>query len=473
MRSPAATRSPVRSTPLAPLSRRRLLRGAAGLGLALPWLAAMEGKTRAARRPPPRRFVVFFTANGTIREKWLPFGGETDFRFTNPDRPDELRILAPLESWKKQLVVLDGLAAKTRNFGPGANGHDKGMGHMLTCAELRVGPSGVADFAHLPDGSVGGPSIDQEIAARLPADTAFSSLEFGVRARLDTKRQLTSRMCYRGPFQVVPPESDPSEMWKTLVGGGAASGRALGRLRAERKSVLDAVLDDFRALDATLGAADRKKLDAHATAVREIERGLTRPPARRPRAFRQVAAPAPLDPWDNDGYEALGRAQMDLLAMAIACDQTRVASLQWSTAQSEVRFTWLGIKEGHHEISHLINKTQEARDQMTVIENWHAKQFAYLLERLAAVAEGDGTVLDHSIVMWVNEQGDGAKHSEKDIPYVLAGGGARRLRTGRYLRYPDRAHNDLYVSLLHAMGVTDVASFGMEQVCQGPLPGLV
>jgi hypothetical protein len=446
------------------LDRRSVLRGAGGITLALPFLNATAARARTRHHPFPTRFIVFFTANGTIHANWRPTGGETDFKFGS--------ILQPIDPWRRKLIVLDGIAAKTRKFGPGGNGHDKGMGHMLTAQKLLVGPSGIGEFSHLPDGSAGGASIDQEIARRIGRGTRFPSLELGVRSRLDTKRQLTSRMCYRGPFQVVPPENDPAEAFRNLFAGvDRSKSGALARLRRDRRSVLDLVADDLRALGPGLDAEDRHKLESHLAGVREIERTLTAPPAHT-HACRLPEIPEALDPWANDNYPAIGKLQMDLMAMALACDLTRVASLQWSTAQSGVRFSWLGQSQDHHGLSHMADDTDEARQQLTAIDHWYAEQFAYLLGRLSEVREGDETLLDHTVVMWCNEQGNGDRHTETDIPYLLAGSGNGALRTGRYLRFDRAAHNDLYVSMLHATGCDDVTSFGLREVCTGPLPGL-
>jgi hypothetical protein len=467
------------------LDRRTLLRGGGGIALALPFLSAMESSAKAEARQLrrrrrgqifPTRFVVFFTANGTIHRNWRPSGGEADFAFmqVEAEHRKDPHILAPLEPWRRQLLILDGIAAKSRKHGPGGNGHDKGMGHLLTATTLKVGPSGVGEFSHLPDGSAGGPSIDQEVAQRLGRGTKLRSLELGVRSRLDTKRQLTSRMCYRDAFQVVPPENDPAEAFRNLFAGvDRTDSGALARLRRERKSVLDHVMADFRALKRTLGPADREKLDAHLTGLREVEQALGTP-SPSAAACRVPEAPrAGLDPWLNDNYPEVGRLQMEMLVTALACDMTRVASLQWSTAQSSVTFTWLGQRDGHHGLSHLADDTEEARQQLTRIDHWYAGCFAYLLKRMSDIREGDGTLLDHSVVMWINEQGNGDKHTYTDIPIVLAGGANGFLRTGRYLRYADKpAHNDLFVSVLHAMGFDEVTSFGLKDICKGPLPGL-
>ncbi len=451
------------------LSRRSLLRGAGGIAIALPLLEAMIGRrSHAAGDGPPPRFLVVFSANGTIEERWNPVGGEEDFVLDDPEDPG--RILAPLEPFKDRLLVLGGLDMLSRDHGPGGNGHDLGMGHMLTGADLVVGPSGVGEFSHLPDGTVGGPSIDQVIADLIGQETAFRSLELGVQANLDVNRQLTSRMCYRGPFEVLPPENDPRAAFDAFFLQLGTDPTELAKLKARRASVLDRVKEDFDALNAKLGGTDRQKLEAHLQAIREVEQSLEA--AGGPLAGCALPdEPGELNPGSNDQFPTIGRLQMDLMAMALTCDITRVSSLQWSTAQSGTRFSWLGHSDSHHSLSHEADNSSEARTQLVQINHWYAEQFAYLLGKLSAQEELGGTLLDNTVVLWVNEQGNGQTHSKDQVPFVLAGNYADKLRTGRWLQYDQRAHNDLFLSLMHLFG-SDAVTFGNAAVNGGPLTNL-
>lgn len=454
------------------LDRRTLLRGAGGIAIALPFLEAMDSRPAHAQASERQRFVVFFSANGTIDDKWRPFGSGSNFSFANPNDPSELRVLAPLEAHKQDLVVIEGVDMLSRDLGPGGNGHDLGMGHMLTCRELVVGPSGVGEFSHLPDGSAGGISIDQEIANYIGNDTKFRSLEFGVRAILDTQRQITSRMCYRDAFQVLPPENDPVAAFNSIFAEVGADPMDLLEGRARRHSVLDKVIDDFNRLNVRLGQADRIKLDAHLTAIRDIEKSLDAGIGSSAFCVKPGQPPS-IDPLSNDNYEQVGQLQMDLMVMALTCELTKVTSIQWSTAQSGVRFTGLGHSDSHHSLSHEADANPTARAQLVEINHWYAQRFAYLLDAMKAIPDGTGTLLDQSIVLWCNEQGNGDTHSKTEIPFVLAGSGGGALQTGRYLQYTDAAHNDLYIALLHAFGKTDAVSFGLPQLSTGPLSGVL
>ncbi len=451
-----------------PLCRRTFLRGAGGIAIGLPLLDAMMSTSHADEGDIPCRFVVMFSANGTIEEAFRPQGGGTDFSFTRPD--GGLHILDPLEAIRDDLLVLWGVDMVSRGQGPGGNGHDMGMGHMLTCQELVVGPSGIGEFSHLPDGSAGGISIDQEIANRIGTETPFRSVEFGVRSLLDLQRQVTSRMCYRAPFEALPPENDPAAGFDALFLDLAADPQELAELRARRGSVLDKVTDDFNRLNAAVGGADRQKLEAHLHAIRELEQSLFAEGG--PLEACEVPTRAKgLDPNNNDHYPDVGRAQMDLMTMALACDLTRVASLQWSTAQSGIRFSWLGHSDNHHSLSHEADNDDNARNQLIEINHWYAQQFTYLVESMKAIPEGDGSMLDNTVVLWVNEQGNGDQHTSTDVPFVVAGNAGGYFDTGRSLQIDGHAHNDLYISMLHAMG-HEVTTFGLPELATGPIPGL-
>ena len=452
-----------------PLTRRSLLRGAGGIAIGLPLLEAMEQPAHGQPLDAPPRFVVFFTGNGTILDRWTPVGGVDDFVLDDPTDPG--RILAPLEPHKQHLVVLGGVDMHSRDHGPGGNPHDLGMGHMLTATDLVVGPSGIGEFSHLPDGSAGGPSIDQVIAQEIGQETPFRSVELGVRANLDPIRQVTSRMCYRAPFEPLPPENNPRAAFTSLFASLDADPAELEAIAARRQSVLDRVKDDLLDLQGRLGAADRIKVDAHLQAIFEVEQsiealgGLT--------GCTVPEEPDELDHQAIDNYPAVGRAHMDLMVMALTCDLTRVASLQWSTAQGGVRFAWLGHSMHHHNLSHEADNDATARDQLVAINRWYAEQFAYLLDRLVTQPEADGSLLDNTVVLWANELGNGDTHQKSDIPFIVAGNHKARIGSGRYLQYDHVAHNDLYVSLIQALGQPAVTTFGNPEVCSGPLAGLL
>lgn len=444
-----------------PLLPRRALLRAGGVAFALPLLEAMRPRAARAAAVAPKRFVVMFSPNGTIFPNWVPQGGESDFVLSP--------ILAPLEPHRADLTVIAGLS----QMGAGGDGHQTGIGGMLTGQQLNPGPfQGGANAGS--SGWANGISIDQKVASVLGRSTRLRSLELGVQVG---SADNWGRMSYLGPDRPVPPEESPAQAYLRLFAGAGASPEQIARLRARRRSVLDAVLGQFAAVSARVGSADRARLDAHATVVRDIEVRLDA----QAMATASCRDPGPPDLGGlvgdaaaNDNFPALGKLQMDLLVVALACDLTRVASLQWSRSVSLTRFTWLGINEAHHELSHLADNDVQAVDKLTRINRWYAQQLAYLTGKLAATPEVDGSrLLDSSLVFWCNELGKGNAHSRKPAPYVITGRAGGALRGGRFLSYEgDTPHNDLLVSLLLAMDIP-ATTFGRAEWCRGPLAGVV
>ena len=234
--------------------------------------------------------------------------------------------------------------------------------------------------------------------------------------------------------------------------------------------MLDAVQGHLAALTPRIASSDKIKLDAHLEGIREIER---RNEIALPTCEPSSVEPGPIDPETPNAFELISRAQIDQMVMALSCDVTRVASLQWSRAVSQLRFSWLGHSRTHHDISHLGDTDPTMTPQLTAINTWYATQVSYLLDALAAVPEGGGTMLDNTLVVWGNELGRGNNHSETRIPFVLAGGAGGAIQTGRWLRRGPLFHNRLLVSICNAMGMTEVDTFGDTDEGSGGFPDLV
>jgi hypothetical protein len=435
------------------LSRRTLLRGAGGAAIALPFLEAMLPR-RAHAVAPPRRFIVMFSPNGTL-PSWTPTGSERSFTLSP--------ILSPLSPHQADLVIVQGLLQQ----GGGGDGHQTGIGGMLTGTPLNPGP--FAGVGAPPAGWATGPSVDQRIAEAVAAPTPFRSLELGVQVGAADD---WGRMIYRAGNQPLPPTDDPAAVYDAVFSDLHTDPAVLAHQRARHKSILDAVGGEYARIGARLGSADKQRLDAHLTAVREIETRLTTNLVENNPACADPKVPA-VAAQSNDAFPTVGGVQMDLLAMALACDLTRVASLQWSRSVSQVRFTWLGIPDGHHDLSHRSDTDADAVNKLTMINSWYAQQMAGLIARLKATPDaGGGTLFDNTLVLWCNELAKGNTHSRQDAPYVLAGTGGGSLVTGRFLSYEGQGlnHNDLLVSILNAMGVPDT-TFGQASWCTGPLPG--
>ncbi len=446
------------------LSRRAVLRGA-GASVALPWLEAMAPR-RSAYAAGPKRLIVMFSPSGSVRENWTPTGTETEFALS--------RILAPLDRHKKDLVVLDGVDNVAATHGPGDE-HQKGMGTALTGIELLPGASKGGDPTRPPAGLAGGVSIDQEVVRRTRPNTRFPSLELGVQSGMAGTPW--GYMAYRGPNQPLPPDSSPKSVFDRifsdlLITGQDNSGAL--QLRRDRKTVLDAVLRNYKLLSPKLGTEDRRKVEAHLATVDELQQRLSAPGSDVPiSAVRCIRPPAPaFDFRANDNFPKVSLAQMDLLTMAFTCDLTRVATLQWESSVGETRFSWLGSSRGHHDLSHDPDSAADSKEMLTKINAWFAEQIAVLIDKLKAVKDGDGTLFDNTLILWVNDLSRGNAHSHPDMPFLLAGSAGNAIRTGRFLKYAGTvSHNNLLVSVLNAMGV-ETRTFGNPAYCTGPLAGL-
>jgi hypothetical protein len=436
------------------LSRRTLLASAAGAAVGLPWLEAFAPRHAGAATATPKRFVVMFAPNGLL-PAWTPSGAENDFELSP--------ILAPLAEHQSDLVVIRGLYQE----GGGGDGHQNGMGGMLTGASLNAGPFGGMQAP--PAGWASGPSVDQRVADVLGGETKLRSLELGVQVG---EADNWGRMCYRAANQPLPPEDDPSAVYARVFAELHTDPAVLAAERARQKSILDTVAGEYGRVAAGLGSADKQRLDAHLDAVRDIEQRLTRVGSIGGAACSDPVLRA-VDKNDNEAFPDVGALQLDLLAMALACDITRVASLQWSRSVSQTRFTWLGIDEAHHDLSHLSDDDAAAVDKLSRIESWYASQLATLIAKLKAIPEGDGSVLDNTVILFCNELAKGNTHSRQDAGYVLAGRAGGSLKTGRFLRYDGNTpHNGLLISLLNAMDVPD-QRFGNPEWSNGPLSGLI
>jgi hypothetical protein len=403
---------------------------------------------------PPKRLVIVFSANGTIFNSWLPTGTETSFTLSP--------ILAPLAPYQKKLIVLSGINVKSAGFGPGDD-HMKGMGHMLTGIELLAGNT--MGGAGTPAGLAGGISIDQRIVQDIGQATRFPSLEFGVMVQ---NSDVWARMIYSGANQPLPPMEDPVAAYQRVFSGSTVSAAQAAILLQRRKSVLDYVQTSLGTLSTTVSSGDRVRVQQHQDSVRQIEKQL----------LAQTGACTPptvtaIDRKNIANYPAIGKVQMDLLVAALACDQTRIASLQWSRSVSDIPMPWLGIGTGHHTLSHTPDTDGTSQASLVQINTWYAKQFAYLLQSLDAVTEADGsTLLDNCMVVWVNELSKGNIHSHQPLPVVIAGGCGGALRTGRFVTYsPQQPHNNLLVAIANVMG-TNITTFGNPAYCTGALSNL-
>lgn len=414
--------------------------------------------TRAADPTIPKRFIAFFTGNGTLPAFWAkPGATEKDFTL-GP-------ILAPLAAFKQKLVLLDGLDNAASYDGPGA-AHQKGCGAFLTGRGLNAG-----DFTggngETSSGWASGISIDQELANHFAGETPLKSLELGVQVEGSNNRH---RIAYAGSDKPLPPDDEPKSVFERLFAGFSQTAAETERLRRRRQKALDLVKGDLAKLRAELGAEDRERLDSHAAAVGEIEQKLEMMVGKT--CVPPVIDPA-LDASKPQNYEKTGKLQMDLLVAALRCDLTRFASVLWGGATSGKSLPWLGFSDRHHELSHAGDSDSVAQGKLVKINTWYAQQFLYLLQGLEAAKEADGSsVLDNSIVLWGSELSIGNTHSRKAVHWVMAGNAGGAFASGRYLKLSAVPHNNLLVSIANALGHS-ITTFGTPSRCTGALAQLV
>jgi hypothetical protein len=420
------------------ISRRQVLRAAGAGLLCAPFyrLLAQPSKVRAAG--VPKRIIFWFSPNGTVHKFWRPTGSDASFEFPAGS------ILEPLASHKAGLIVLDGLNFERTRGGS----HEGGMEHTLTGG--------------------GAPSVDQFIASQVGTATPFPSIELGVQTSA-WGASVQTRMSYDANHGYVHPEDDPAAAFKRLFGGGvAAAGAAMPAAASggfdPKKSVLDLLRGELADLQKQLGNVERRKLDAHVDALRQLERRIGAGAASGAQCGG-LAAPKAGDAKSNERFPDVGTLQTDLLVAAAACDLSRVLSLQWSHTVSPTIFSWAGASEGHHELSHKDDGNTAGVASFVTAERWVAGQFASLLDKLAATpeADGSGSLLDTSTVIWVKELGDGRLHDYKSVPYVIAGGGNGYWKSGRYVQLNAVPHQKLLVTLCQSMGVA-VDHFGADDI---------
>jgi hypothetical protein len=449
-----------------PLCRRTLLRGA-GAALALPLLDAMVPARAVADTPtPPKRAVFVFSGNGFPMKQWKPTVDAADAtKFTLSP------ILAPLAPHASDCLFLSGLPMNS-SYDPGqhATAHPGGCASVLTGSYAGPGTMYDGDDS---DGNGAGyavsESVDHTLATALGGATKFPAYHLGV---IKTVPEVITRPFMAAGQVPITPVHDPWVAFQELFGDLGKSKSELDKQIAERKVVLDAVIDEARALRCRLGGADRIRLEQHLAALEEIEKKLALTGG-----GAACAAPVLGDPIATQDFKnipALGKLQMDQLAMALACDLTRVAGLQWISPVNGVVYSWLGHTEEHHSISH---KTDPASVQKLVdIGRWYAEQLAYLIEALKGIPEGGGTVFDSTVIVWVSECGDPWTHDRKNVGFTLAGSAGGAFVTGRAIEFPAGAahsHNRLLLTLLASMGVPAPA-FGPPEYCVGgPLDALL
>jgi hypothetical protein len=459
------------------LSRRALMR-AMGASAASASLLNLVSGSAYAQASAPLRFLAVFTPQGTWHDYWRPRGGETDFSLQFPES-----ILAALEPFRSRLLILDGLDYKAL-YEKEDTGHAGGIGTFLTGTAV--------------DGSgrTRGASLHQHLAASVGAATRFRSVNLGVKTLWMVGDQY-STISFNASGGRIFQEDNPTAIYNRFFSQFTGTPEAQLRAKAKRQAVLDFQVKDLLRLQKRVAGEEKVKLDQHLDSLRDIERrlnGSVMCEAGTAPAAGSYTRPAPAS------IPAIAKLQTDLLARIFACDLTRVATLQFLSAGDHYGMPWLTIDpttyglgagasvDPHGNVAHSVSADsatgRRAALDLARVQRWFTDQMLYLLRTLDSIPEGDGTVLDHTVILWGNELGDPARHANVNVPLVLAGGANKKFRMGRYLRYStdanagcsgdvcssQTAHNHLLVSLCQA--------FGLEQNTfndpdyKGPLSGL-
>jgi len=429
------------------IPRRRFLKGI-GTAIALPALEAMQPalKALAAIESPsgrtfPKRMAFLYIPNGANMADWTPKEEGTDFEWPY--------ILQPLESFKSDLQILTGLAHdKARPHGDGAGDHARASASFLTGCQARK--TAGADIK-------AGVSVDQIAAEKLGNFTRLPSLELsGDKARpsgnCDSGYSCAYQfnLSWKTDSTPMPPEVDPRVVFERLFCNelpGESDANRAARLR-DRKSILDFVGEDARRLKQQLGYTDRRKLDEYLSAVRDVEMRIQHA-ERFPAVAPDFAKPEGI-PKDREQHIHL---MLDLLALAFQTDTTRVATYIIAHDGDNRPYPMIGVAEGHHDLSHHGN--DEAKKQkIAKINNFHATQFAYFLQKLKSIPEGEGPLLDNCMIVYGGGISDGNAHNHDNLPILLAGRGGGTLRPGRHVRFDrETPMTNLYLSMLDRLSV--------------------
>lgn len=421
------------------LSRRAVLRGM-GAAIALPLLDAMQPALAApAVKKTPLRLGFVYVPNGIIMEDWTPAATGPDFELT--------RILKPLAGVRSELCVVSGLSDHNGNaLGDGPGDHARAGASFLTGVHCKK--TAGADIRN-------GISADQIAAQALSSVTRLGSLELGCEdartvGNCDSGYSCayTNSISWRSPTTPNPPEIDPRLAFERLFGASDGNLDAATRLkRAQyRKSILDAVRDETRSLAKDLGEADRRKIDEYLTAVREIEKRIQG-------AEREVTPglekPSGI-PIEFRDYLGL---MFDLQVVAWQADVTRVCTLMVGREGSLRVYPEIGVPDPHHPLTHHRNN-KDWIEKVAKINCLHTELFAGFLQKLKSTPDGEGSLLDHSMIVYGSGLSDGNAHTHEDLPILLAGRGGGSIKPGRHLRFKEGTPaTNLYVSLLDRMGV--------------------
>lgn len=444
------------------ISRRAVLKGA-GAALSLPFLESLLPRAARAGETSkhPQRMAILYYPNGVFTDAFTPKGRGKDWELSP--------TLTPLEKYKQDILVLTELMNIKTDTG---DGHYVKTGGFLTGTTIKRTTGS--------DLRSGGVSMDQVAAQRIGNMTTLPSLELGIEptttgvdVNVGYTRLYGSHISWSTPTTPVPKEIDPRQAFNRLFKANKQSPAS----SESDKSVLDLVLEDAKSLRGKVGSNDQRKLDEYLSSVRSVEQRIEFDAKRRSAEVKE-------DPLAREAIEKLGariksayddparvserrvnhteqvRLMLDMMVLAFWSDSTRVSTFMFANDVSNKNFTFLeGVKGAHHEMSHHEGK-KEKQDSYARINKWHMEQFAYMLEKMKAIKEGDATLLDNSMLLCGSVIRDGNSHNPHNLPLVLAGNAGGTIKTGRHLIYPKNTPLcNLWCSMLNRVGAP-VEKFG-------------
>jgi hypothetical protein len=421
------------------ISRRHLLR-AAGVCVGLPWLESLLPPAWGASslKAPPRRLAYLYIPNGVNVRQWQVSGVGKDYELSP--------TLSPLAELRNEITVISGLNHENATPGPDGNGdHSRATAVYLT--GVRPKKTGGSDIKN-------GVSVDQLIAQQIGRFTRLPSLELSADGPRTTGRCDSGYSCayqfnlsWASPTRPVPGEQNPRAAFERLF-GGAESGEGSAQARQKRRqSVLDFVRDDAQSLARGLNATDRDKLDQYFTALREVERQIE----------RTEQAPAPPTDFPRpasipETYQQHIRTMFELMALAFQTDATRMVTFTLANDGSNRAFPEIGIPEAHHQLSHHRGNPTNL-EKIARIDRYYIEQLAWLLNRLRSIREGEGTLLDASMIVYGGCISEGQQHLHSNLPLILAGRGGGTLQPGQHLQVPDPTPMcNLHLALAQRLG---------------------
>jgi hypothetical protein len=421
------------------ISRRTLLRGI-GATVALPLLDAMVPAMTAAQNTPAkavRRLGVFYHPNGVMYDKWLPNGVGADFEFS--------QILAPLEPFRDRLLVVTGLASyQAEALGDGGGDHSRASGTYLTGVHIKKSDTILEN----------GVSMDQIAAKALERETQLSSLQLQVddnslvgSCDIGYSCAYASTLSWLTPTLPLMSENNPRVVFGRLFGSSDSLDPRIraSRLRRDR-SILDSVAGRVRELQKKLGASDNTKVNDYLASLRDVERRIQKAEEQSDMDMSGLERPVGIP----DGFEPHVQLLYDLQLLAYQADLTRVITFMYGREQTTRSYSHIGVPEPHHQLTHDPSK----KEQCAKLERYHVKLFADYLQKLHSTPDGDGSLLDHSILLYGAGLSNPDRHTHGPLPTLVAGGGAGTIKGGRHLVYPENTPlTNLQLTLLNKMGV--------------------